>query len=128
MALGYLSIEPGEIEDSSPLSSAYEELLELITRAVAKLYIDWPAEKQEALRKSKLGESFLLSKARPPHLGSLFFPYLHNLAIMRYKGLVTGAEPLKGQIYTTFRGMLWYHSTTRYNLVTKGTYLLLTGT
>lgn len=39
-----LIIEAGEFEDLSPHSSAYEELLE-VTRAVAKLNIDWLAER-----------------------------------------------------------------------------------
>lgn len=34
--LDVLSIEAGEIEDSPPQSPAFEELLEVVTRAVAK--------------------------------------------------------------------------------------------
>ncbi len=52
----------------------------------------------------------------------------YKFAIKRYKRLVTGAVPLKGQICTFFKGTLWYHSTIRYNLVSRGTYLPLKGT
>ncbi len=52
----------------------------------------------------------------------------YKFAIQRYKRLVTGAVPLKGQICTFFKGTLWYHSTIRYNLVSRGTYLPLKGT
>lgn len=34
--------------------SAYEKLVEFVTHAVAKLNIEWPHEKQEAQKKSKL--------------------------------------------------------------------------
>lgn len=73
-----LIIEAGEFEDSSPHSSAYEELLEIVTRAVAKLNIDWLAERQGAHPQSKLDESFLPSKVQPPHRGLTFFPDLHK--------------------------------------------------
>ncbi len=43
-------------EDSPPQSPQYEELLEVVTRGVAKLNIDWPAKKQTKLQKSKLDE------------------------------------------------------------------------
>lgn len=39
-----------------PLSPAHKELVEVITQAIAKLNIDWRAEKQEACRKSELDE------------------------------------------------------------------------
>ncbi len=52
----------------------------------------------------------------------------YKFAIERYKRLVTGAVPSKGQMCTFFKGTLWYHSTIRYNLVSRGTYLPLKGT
>lgn len=55
-------IEAGELEDSTPVSPAYDELVEVVTHAVTKLNIYWPAEKQEVHRKSKLDERFLPSK------------------------------------------------------------------
>ncbi len=38
-----LNIKAGETEDSPPHSPTFEELVEVLTRAVAKLNIDWPA-------------------------------------------------------------------------------------
>ncbi len=64
--------------DSSPQSIQYEELLEVVTHAVAKLYINWPTEQQSKHSKSKLDERFLRSKPPPPHQGLLFFPDLHT--------------------------------------------------
>lgn len=46
--LDILSIDAGDIEDSPPLSPAYEELLEVVTHAVNMLNVDWPVEKQSA--------------------------------------------------------------------------------
>ncbi|KAL0187594.1 hypothetical protein M9458_014693, partial [Cirrhinus mrigala] len=43
-------------------SPQYEELLEVVTRAVAKLNIDWPAEKQAEPQQSKLDERFLRNR------------------------------------------------------------------
>ncbi len=43
--LDVLSIEAGEFAESSPLHShAHEELVDVLTRAVAKLNINWPQE------------------------------------------------------------------------------------
>ncbi len=61
-ALLLSSSEEVDVEsvEYSPLQSPqYEELLEVVTRAVAKLNIDWPAEKQAEPQKSKLDERFL---------------------------------------------------------------------
>ncbi len=61
-ALLLSSSEEVDVEsvEYSPLQSPqYEELLEVVTRAVAKLNIDWPAEKQAKPQKSKLDERFL---------------------------------------------------------------------
>lgn len=76
--LDVLSIDAGDIEDSPPLSPAHEEPLEVVTRAVNKLNIDWPVEKQETQRKSKLDECFLQIRAPPPHWGLPFFPDLYT--------------------------------------------------
>lgn len=48
--------------DSPALSLQYEELMEVVTHAMAKLNIEWPAEKQKALKRSKLDERFLQMK------------------------------------------------------------------
>lgn len=66
-----LSNEAGDFEDSPPLSPAYEELLEVVTRAIAKLNIKWTAEKQKAQKTSKLDKHIPLCR------GLSFFPNLH---------------------------------------------------
>lgn len=57
---------------------ACEELMEVITHGVAKLNIDWPAEKPELNQKSNLDERFLPSRTQSPRRGLLFFPDLQN--------------------------------------------------
>ncbi len=57
--------EDVERADYSPIQPQYEELLEVVTRAVAKLNIDWPADDQTEKQKSKLDERFLRSKSLP---------------------------------------------------------------
>ncbi|KAI2659312.1 tRNA-5-methyluridine(54) 2-sulfurtransferase [Labeo rohita] len=52
------SSEGGEVEIvDTPQSVQYEELLEVVTRAVEKLKIDWPAESQAEPQRSRLEES-----------------------------------------------------------------------
>ena len=65
-------------EDSQSSSPAYEELVDVITRAVEKLNIEWPAEKRDARPKSKLDERFLPSIKTLPPRGLPFFPDLHS--------------------------------------------------
>lgn len=52
-------LDQDETADSSPQSIQYEELLEVLTRAVAKLKIDWPEKKQKDHPRSKLDKRFL---------------------------------------------------------------------
>ncbi len=64
-----------ESADYSPIQSPqYEELIEVATRAVTKLNIDDPTEKQ----RSKLDERFLRSKSLPLRRSLPFFPNLHT--------------------------------------------------
>ncbi len=65
-------------KDSHPQSPQYEELLKVVTRSVAKLNIEWPAEKQAEPQKSKLDERFLRTKPPPPHRSLPFLPDLHT--------------------------------------------------
>ncbi|KAL0176406.1 hypothetical protein M9458_028736, partial [Cirrhinus mrigala] len=65
-------------EVSAPQSPQYEELLEVVTRAVAKLNIDWPAESQAEPQKSKLDERFLRSRPPSARRSLPFFPNLHT--------------------------------------------------
>lgn len=71
------SLDQDETGDSSSQSIQYKELLELVIRAVEKLKIDWPDEKQKDHPKSKLDEHFLHSKTPPPSQSRPFFPNLH---------------------------------------------------
>lgn len=61
-----ISIKARDLEDLPLLFFGYEDLLEVVNRAVAKLNIEWTTEKQEAHRRSKLDECFLQSKSQPP--------------------------------------------------------------
>ncbi|XDV19881.1 hypothetical protein PO909_025279 [Leuciscus waleckii] len=67
-----------ESEDSPPQSHAFEELLVVITRAVERLSIEWPEDRQGARSKSKLDERFLPSRAQPQRRSLPFFPDLHT--------------------------------------------------
>ncbi len=77
-------LSPSEEEDvestgfSPTLSPQYEELLEVVTRAVAKLNINWPADDQTEKQQSKLDERFLRSKSLPLRQSLPFFPDLHT--------------------------------------------------
>ncbi len=65
-------------EAPPPVSPQYEELLEVMTRAVAKLNISWPAEEHAEPQISKLDEHFLRAKRSPPTRSLPFFPDLHT--------------------------------------------------
>ncbi len=79
-----LHLSPSEEEDVesadySPIQSPqYEELLEVVTRAVAKLNIDWPTDNQTEKQRNKLDERFLRSKSLPIRRSLPFFPDLHT--------------------------------------------------
>ncbi len=62
-----------DTEDSPPHSRAYEELVEVVTRAVQKLCIDWSAERDDVHSRGKLDERFLPSRAQPQRRGLQFF-------------------------------------------------------
>ncbi len=51
--------------EDSPHQHAYEELVEVVTRAVERLNIDWPAEREDVRSKSRLDERFSTSRAQP---------------------------------------------------------------
>ncbi|XP_067278254.1 uncharacterized protein [Pseudorasbora parva] len=74
-----VDVESIETEDSPLQSPACEELVEVLTRAVARLNIDWPTERYEAGRRraSKLDERFLPSRASEPQRRGL--PFFHDL-------------------------------------------------
>ncbi len=62
-----------DTEDSPPQSRAYEELVEVVTRADEKVCIDWPAEREDVRSKGKLDERFLPSRAQPQMPGITIF-------------------------------------------------------
>ena len=56
-SLASVEMESGTSERSSRDDRAYEELLEVVTRAVDRLKLDWPQE-HETPKRSKLGDRF----------------------------------------------------------------------
>ncbi len=76
---GSASVERNEAVGFPPQSVSFEELLEVVTRALAKLKIEWPGDKEhQEYPKSKLDERFLRSRSLPPHRSLPFFPDLHK--------------------------------------------------
>ncbi len=72
-------VDRDEAVDLLPQSVSFEELLVVMTIAVAKFNIEWPADKECQERpKSKLDEHFLCSRSPPPCWGLPFFPDLHT--------------------------------------------------
>lgn len=67
--LNVLSIEASDLGDSPAHSPQYEELVEVVTCAVVKVNIEWPAERQEACKKCKFDERFLHLAPQPPCRG-----------------------------------------------------------
>ncbi|KAL0157243.1 hypothetical protein M9458_048489, partial [Cirrhinus mrigala] len=65
-------------EVSAPQSPQYKEMLEVVTRVVAKLNIDWPAESQAESQRIKLDERFLQSRPPSARRSLPFFPDLHT--------------------------------------------------
>lgn len=80
-----LGIEAGGSEDSPP----QEELLEVVIRAVARLSIGWPSEKQETFKKSKLDHRFLQARARPSRRSLPSITDLHTEVRVRHRGVET---------------------------------------
>ncbi|KAG1961314.1 hypothetical protein F2P79_005480 [Pimephales promelas] len=73
-----IDVDTVETGDSPAQSPAQQELMDVLTRAVQKLSIDWPIEKKESRVKSKLDERFLPSHSLPPRRFLPFFPDLHT--------------------------------------------------
>ncbi len=84
-----------DTEDSPPQSRAYEELVEVVTRAVEKLNIDWPAEREDVRSRGKLDERFLPSRAQPQRRGLPFFPDLHTEVSRSWE------KPVSYRVYST---------------------------
>ncbi|KAL0167364.1 hypothetical protein M9458_039208, partial [Cirrhinus mrigala] len=72
-------VDVESVEDvQAPQFPQYEELLEVVTRAVAKLNIDWPPESLVEPHRSKLDERFLRSRPPSARRSLPFFPDLHT--------------------------------------------------
>ena len=91
--LDVVSVE-AEPEDSPPQSHAFEELLDVITRAVDRLSIEWSEDRQDVRSKSKLDERFLPSRAQPQRRSLPFFPDLHT-EVSRSWG-----KPMSSRVYS----------------------------
>lgn len=63
-----MNVDTEETVHSPPQSLVYEERVEVVNHAVAKLNINWLAEEQEVRPKSKLDERFMLARSQPSHL------------------------------------------------------------
>ncbi len=71
-------IDVESVDDVPSHSPQYEELVDVVTRAVAKLIINWSAECHVELQRGKLDGRFLWFKTPPPHQSLPFFPDLHT--------------------------------------------------
>ncbi len=94
-----------ESVDEPPQSLQYEELLEVVTRAVDKLKIDWPAEQQTESRGSKLDERFLRARPPPPHRS---LPFFFPICILRFVDRGEDrTRPASSFQHRTIMGMSW---------------------
>ncbi len=68
-------VDMGNAGETAPsLSPQYKELVEVITRAVAKLSLDWPTERFIEPQRGKLDERHMQFKTSPSHRSLAFFP------------------------------------------------------
>ncbi|KAK9959463.1 hypothetical protein ABG768_009588, partial [Culter alburnus] len=89
-------VDVESVDDVPPSAlPAYEELLEVVTRAVEKLNIEWPVEKAESRVKSKLDERFLPPRSLPQRRGLPFFPDLHAEVSRSWK------RPVQYRLYSS---------------------------
>ena len=94
-----ISIDPVE-EASPPSSPAYEELIEVVTRTVSRLDIDWPVETRNARpRKSKLDERYLPARVAPQRRAMPFFQDLHTEVSRSWK------KPASDRVHTSSSAM-----------------------
>ncbi|KAI2655955.1 Transposon Ty3-G Gag-Pol polyprotein [Labeo rohita] len=76
-----------------PQSPRYDELLEVVTRAVERLNLDWPEANLVDLPASRLDERFLRSQAAPSRRSLPFFPDLHTEVCRSWK------NPFSARLY-----------------------------
>lgn len=87
--LDIFSIKASDLYDSSAHSLRYEELVEVITRTMVKLNIDWPAKKWEAQKRVSLMRSptsrLAVLSLRKPYSSRISSPTVHNYIIVGFK-------------------------------------------
>ena len=88
----FASEETGD--SSRQHTSGDHELMNVLSRAVEKLSIEWPADRQESIYKSKLDDRFLSAPPQPSRRCLPFFPDLHTEVSK------TWASPVSSRIYT----------------------------
>ncbi|MCJ8743458.1 hypothetical protein PDJAM_G00094200 [Pangasius djambal] len=71
-------LPPRRLTWRAPTAICLLELLEVVSRAIAKLSIDWPAETRVEPQGGKLEERFPRSKPAPPSQSLPFFSDLHT--------------------------------------------------
>lgn len=71
-----------------------EGLMDVLSRAVEKLSIEWPADRQDSKIRSKLDDRFLSARPQPSRRCLPFFPDLHDEVSK------TWVRPVSSRIYT----------------------------
>ena len=91
-----LDIDSVASEDTSlsHYTANEEGLMDVLSRAVEKLSIEWPADRQESRSKSKLDDRFLSARPQPARRCLPFFPDLHAEVSK------TWVRPVSSRIYT----------------------------
>ncbi|XP_073720453.1 uncharacterized protein [Misgurnus anguillicaudatus] len=108
-----MSVDVVDAEEPSHSSPAFDDLLEVVTNAVARLKLDWPAETQSARPQSMLDERFLKQKSQPSRRNMPFFPDLHSELSRSWKA------PYSARVHTP-------HATMYSNIVGMGEHGYLT--
>ncbi len=90
-----------DTEHSPPQSRAYEELVEVVTRVVEKLSIDWPAEREDVHSRGKLDKCFLPSRAQLQCRGLPLFPDLHTEVRVGSEVWRSWERPVSYRVYST---------------------------
>ncbi len=95
-----VEMESATSERSSRDDRAYEELLEVVTRAVARLNLDWPQE-HETPKRSKLDDRFLSGgRGEGPQRRSLpFFGDLHDELVRSWN------KPYSSRVFVPSTGL-----------------------
>ncbi|ROL44244.1 hypothetical protein DPX16_4313 [Anabarilius grahami] len=79
--------------------------MEVVIRAIAKLNINCPAEKQKVRHSSLLDKCFLPSRSQPTRRGLPFFPNLHTEVSRLWK------KPVSYRVFSPQTCKFKYHGT-----------------